>query len=85
MNHGNKMVIEAQPSESTNNKILFNSIKSFCKIKFKEESFLFPTFKVKTVNYFLSYNDVRSNMSTLNKSSLRGMYNVRKVIFNPFS
>jgi len=85
MDHGNKMVLEALPSDSTVNKIPFYSIKSFCKIKFKKESFLFPTFEVKIVYYFLGYNDVRSNMSTLDKSSLRGMYNMRKVNFNPFS
>jgi len=58
MDHGNKMVIEALPSESIGNKIPFYSIKSFCKTKFKKESFLFPTLKVKTMYYFLGYNDI---------------------------
>ena len=79
------MIMKALSFKCFDNKIPFNSVKSFSQVKFKKESFLVPTFKIEAVNYLLSNNDIGSNVSTMNKSSLQGVNNVREVILNSIS
>jgi hypothetical protein len=64
------MFLETLNFKCIDNEMPFNPIKSFSKIKFKEESFMIPGFKVETMNNFLSNNNVRGNISPLNKSNL---------------
>ena len=85
IDQGNEMACEPLPSKSLSNEIPLNSVKSFSKIKFQQKSLLFPRFKVKGVDDFLSYDNVRSNVSSLNKSSLTRVDDTWKVMFDSVS
>jgi len=65
----------------------FHSIlsKAFARSKFEQKSLLFPGFKVKRVDNFFGYDDARSNVPSLNKSSLTRVDDTWKVIFDSIS
>ena len=65
----------------------FHSIlsKALARSSFSKKSLLFPRFKVKGVDDFLSYDNVRSNVSSLNKSSLTRVDDTWKVMFDSIS
>jgi len=46
---------------------------------------MFPAFKIKTMNDFLSYNNIGSYVSTLHESSLRRVNDMGKMCFNSLS
>lgn len=48
----------------------FNSIEGLGQIKLGKEGFVFPRLEVEGVDNVLGYDDIRSNMSTLNKGGL---------------
>lgn len=75
------MVMKTFSLKSSSNKIPFQSIKSFGKIKFEHKSILNIRIKTKRMNNFLSNDDIIGNPSTRNKSMLRLTDKIRKFTF----
>jgi hypothetical protein len=63
----------------------FNAIEGFGKIEFKQESFMVPSLEVERVDHLLGNNDIRSNVASLNESSLSWMNDVGEVMFEAVS
>lgn len=81
MDHLNEVILETMPMESGDNEVPFYTIKSFGKVQFKKESFVIPSAKVEGVDNLLGYDNVRSNMSSLDKGSLSGVDDVGQMLF----
>ena len=60
----------------------FNSIEGLGQIKLGKEGFVFPRLEVEGVDNVLGYDDIRSNVSTLNKGSLSWVNDMGEVMFD---
>ena len=82
MNKGYEIIVKILASESLTDEVLFKSIKSFCKINFKDKSMTLPRFKIEGMDNLLGDNNISRNITASNKSRLTLMDAVGKVRFN---
>ena len=81
MNQKNEGGKESHPVERSGDEFPVDVVKSLGKIKFEKEALVVPTFKIKRMNDFLSEDNIRGNMSILNKSRLGVVNEPRKMRF----
>lgn len=75
------MIAIAKTTEGRSDEVPFEAIKSFGKVKFKDEGIVLPRFKLKLVKNFLCSDDVRGDMPPMNKSRFRRINIFRETSF----
>jgi hypothetical protein len=79
MNEINESGREAHPVKCSSDEIPVDAVKSLGEIKLEEKSLVLPTSETEGVDDFLCDDNIRGNMSVLNKSRLRKVNKPREM------